>query len=186
MIYVLNFRDSIPLNYSVVNTTSRSNTWSKDLSPMIVGPVYANGIKCENVENAWQFSKVYHEHVDENNEPTTDYFAWRDKGYKSNWAERYPMGKGRIPLYSYWNGNQLDYIQARKDIYIPLYADAVIKTDVFKQLKALYQSNNNLILLDFDAYNHRDLNMTWDQVIHNKDKKMGHAFVLAMLLEGVI
>lgn len=98
MIYVLNFREKIPENHISINTTSRSTTWSKGLSPMIVGSVYANGIKCVNVENAWQFSKVYNEHIDEFNEPTSDYFAWRDRGYKSNWAERYPMGKGRIPL----------------------------------------------------------------------------------------
>ena len=136
---------------------------------MIVGPVYANGIKCANVENAWQFSKVYHEFVDEYDNPTTKYFTWRDKGYKSNRAERYPMGRGRIPLYSYWNGNKIDYIQSRKEIYIPLYVNGVVKTDAFRQLKELYQSNNKLVLLDFDAYNHRDLNMTWDQVINNKD-----------------
>ena len=186
MIYVLGFREAIPENTVVVDTTTNSQTWSKNLSPMLLGPVNANGISCKNVENAWQFSKVYKEHVDSNQDPTTDYFAWRDKGYRKQWAERYPMGKGAIPLYSFWNGNKLDYITARKEIYIPLYVEAVVKTDAFKKLKELYDSGVDLVLLDFDAYNHRTLKYSWDDVMDDPNRKMGHAFVLAMLLEGFI
>ena len=44
----------------------------------------------------------------------------------------------------------------------------------------------DLYLWDFDGYDHKMLNLTFDQVINDPDKKMGHAFVIAMLLEGHI
>jgi hypothetical protein len=186
MIYVLNYRDKIPNNITVINTTSRSTGWSKGLSPMIVGPVMANGIECHNVENAWQYTKVYDEHVDEHGDPTKEYFIWRDNGYRNKWAQRYPAGKGRKPLYSFWDGQKMDYISARAMVYIPLYASAVKSTNAFSMLKNEYKKHGDIVLLDFDAYNHHDLNMTWEEVIACENKKMGHAFVLAMLLEGIL
>ena len=184
MIYVLNFRDSVPFGYEIVNTTTSSKNFGKWLSPMFVGPTVANGIKCKNVENAWQYSKVYYEHVDAYSEPTKEYFEWRDNGYKKTYADRYPMGKGRVPLYTLWENRKLGYIDARKEVYIPLYATAVVQTPAFRKLEELYRKNQNLILLDYDAYNHRDLHLSWEEVINDPKKKMGHAFILAMLLEN--
>ncbi len=185
-VYVLNYREPKPNDVKVIDTTTRSKTWSRALSPMLVGPVWANGIKCENVENAWQFSKVYDEHIDQNNNPTLKYYEWRSHGYKSTWAYRYPMGKGKKPLYSWWDKQKLDYVTARKLIYVPLYAAAVKQTEEYKKLCDLYKTEQKLILLDFDAYDHRKLGMNWNDVLNAANKKMGHAFVLAMLLEGVL
>jgi hypothetical protein len=188
MIYVLNLRDreSIPFGYKVINTTDTSKSFGRGLSPMFVGPVKANGIICKNVENAWQYSKVYYEHVDQYMEPKEEYFKWRNNGYRKKKADRYPMGKGRVPLYYYWEGKKLTQIEARVQIYIPLYANAVVKTDAFKKLKKLYEKTQHIVLLDYDSYNHRDLGLTWEEVINDPKRKMGHAFVLAMLLENYI
>ena len=94
------------------------------------------------------------------------------------------MGKGAKPLYSYWDGKRLSYIEARKAIYAPIYAKAVENTDAFKKLKEIYDSGEDLWLWDFDGYDFRSKNMTYKDVLMNDKKKMGHAFVLAMLLEG--
>src|SRR5574337_965147 len=88
MIYVLNFRDQIPNTHKAINTTTKSSGWSRNLSPMLVGPVFANGIECKKVENAWQFSKVYEQHANSNQEPTEEYFVWRNKGYQDRSEER--------------------------------------------------------------------------------------------------
>ncbi len=74
MIYVLNFRDIVPAGVTTVNITSRSTGWSRKLSPFFLGPVMINDRKCMNVENAWQFSKVYPDHIDSNGDPTEEYF----------------------------------------------------------------------------------------------------------------
>jgi hypothetical protein len=170
---------------SYINTTSRAGDWQQGLSPFFLGPVTLyNGYVAKNVENAWQFAKVYQNHVDSNGDPTPQYFKWAQNGWNSSYAYRYPMGKGAIPQYSYWDGQKLSYIEARKKIYIPIYAKAVYNTSAFQQLKAEYLKNGTITLWDFDGYDYLSLGMTLGQVINNPYRKMGHAFVLAMLLSG--
>jgi len=188
MLYVCSFQDEIPPGATVINTTSRSDNWSKGLSPFFVGPVkVSGGFTAKNIENAYQYSKVYAEFTDEKGNPTKEYFCWAKAGWDNSWAHRYPMGKGKVPLYSYWNRRRLSYIEARKQIYIPLYASAVVKTAAYAKLKEIYElSTNDIYLKDFDGYLNKKLNMSYDDVINCETRKMGHAFVLAMLLEGFI
>lgn len=167
-----------------IDTTSRSLTWSRKLSPFLLGPVpLYGGWIAKNVENAWQYSKVYASFA-QNGNPTQAYWDWARTGWNNQRAERYPMGKGARPLYSYWDGQKLDYVSARKKIYAPLYSLAVEKTDAFSKLKELKEKNHGTIwLMDFDAYDHKKEGLTYEQVINNPYRKMGHAFVLAMMLD---
>jgi hypothetical protein len=172
---------------SMVITVSKANNWMKGLSPFILGPcpLYGNYIS-KNMENAWQFSKVYPEFLS-GTEIKPEYFEWAEKGWSDPKAYRYPMGKGRIPKFSYWDGEHLSYVEARKRIYIPVYYRAVKDTEAFEYLQALYndhrEKDKNLYLIDFDAYRHKELGWTYEEVINCPTKKMGHAFILAMALE---
>jgi hypothetical protein len=96
------------------------------------------------------------------------------------------MGKGVKAEYSYWNGERLSYVEARKAIYVPIYSKYVGQTSAFKRLQSLYTEGQNIILRDYDAYDHVVLGMTLKDVINNPDRKMGHAFVLVMMLTGVL
>jgi hypothetical protein len=96
------------------------------------------------------------------------------------------MGKGARPEYSYWDSEKLGYLEARRRIYVPLYAQAVVRTQAYQRLKALYDAGNDIVLVDFDGYDHVAAGMTYRQVLDSPDKKMGHAFVLAMLLDRAI
>jgi len=182
-VYVLNKFEPNPYTGLEIDTTSRGK--NKDLSPFYLGPVptYIPGRTAENVENLWQFSKVYSGYERYNLAP---FFIWRDKGWANPRAQRYPMGKGAKPLFSYWDGQQLDYVTARKVIYIPAYADAVIKTQSYKLLYYTMVSEQNVVLRDFDGYDYIKMGMTLKEVANNPSKTMGHAFVLAMLLTGTI
>ncbi len=174
-----------PESVLVIDTTSHSKS-NKDLSPFYLGPVKLYGGRvAHNVENAWQFSKVYQEFTDAAGNATVDYWRWAEEGWADTYAHRYPMGKGKVPLYSLWDGMRLDYISARREIYAPLYAGAVTAARSFLSLYHWHRTGRDLILLDFDAYDHRGLGMTYRDVVRCKERKMGHAFVLAMLLEGV-
>lgn len=190
MIYVLGPKDK-RMNILTINTTTSSKTWSRGLSPMLLGPVevqHSSGtvIVSQNVENAWQFSKVYKQHTDKFG-PTSEYYKWAEAGFADSFAHRYPMGKGAIPEYSIWNGEKLDYIEARKKIYVPVYKDAVWKSPAFDLLETEYHKNGREIALwDFDGYDYIKLGMTLEQVLNDPTRKMGHAFVLAMMLEGKI
>lgn len=178
-------RDHYIGNY--IDTTSRAKGWEKGLSPFVLGPVDLYGdFKARNVENAWQYSKVYSFHVDNDGNPGDWYFDWAIRGWNKDFANRYPVGKGAKPLYSYWNGEKLDYVEARKTIYIPIYAKAVVQSYAYKRLEELYHSSKQIVLWDFDGYDFIKLGMSLKDVINNPIRKMGHSFVLAMLLTGAI
>lgn len=167
-----------------------SKFFAEGLSPFYLGPIPCyDGLVANCMENAWQYAKVY-EGMSDLNKPNGIYFKFRDKGFQLQQAKRYPMGKKLKPLYSYWkigeNYYNLNYVQARKLIYIPLYAKAVVQTDAFKKLVEYKEQGYNIALSDFDGYNNYNYNLNYKQVVNNTNKKMGHAFVIAMLLENLI
>lgn len=186
MIYVIGYKDVVPPDSIIINTTSRSKDWSQGLSPFFLegGNLYGN-YYAHNVENAWQYAKVYEEHLN-GYEITDRYWNWAKNGWSKKYAERYPMGKGAKPMFSYWDGKRLGKVDARKEIYIPIYSRAVEKSEAFKGLVELCETankvNTDIYLLDFDGYNHIKMNMSFEDVVSNPDKSLGHAFVIWHLL----
>lgn len=173
-----------------VNVTTSGGMKGKLFSPMLLGPVHVYqgagqpSLIAQNVENAWQFSKVYPEH-DNNGEPNEKWYQWRKSGFDNLWAQRYPMGKNAIPLYS-WNGKKLDYIQARKEIYKSSYSMAVHYHPFFSELIDIAETEQ-LTLLDYDVYPGDTADdLTFSEIINNPHVKMGHAYVLANMIEGVL
>lgn len=151
------------------------------MSPFFLpaGELY-DGWFAKNVENAWQYSKVYERH-DDSGKPSDGYWIWASKGWNSNKADRYPMGKGVIPKYSWWDGESLSYIEARKKIYVPLYSRAVVKTEAYSKLVEMNASGIDFCLWDFDGY---DTDADMEFILNDPKNKMGHAFVIKWLLEG--
>ena len=167
-----------------IDTTSGSGEF-RELSPFVLRVIEPSGMSVL-FENLWQYSKVYRDHIDFEGKPNAIWYEWRINGWANQRAIRYPMGKGAKPEYSYWNGEKLGYIEARKKIYAPIYAHYVTPTNSFQNLRALYKTRDDVILRDFDAYDHQSLGMTLKDVINNPSRKMGHAFVLIMMLTGVL
>jgi len=186
-VYVLPKWGPDPYDGIEVDTTSNSGRY-RDLSPFVLGPIqsYCRGVYARNFENLWQFSKVYPEHVADDGSIKAEWYAWRRSGWEDSRAHRYPMGKGRKPLFSFWAGERLGYIEARKRIYARIYAKYVVKTGSYKLLEEVYDGGQNLILRDYDGYDYIAMGRTLEDVINDPEKKMGHAFVLAMLLTGVL
>lgn len=170
---------------TAINTTSHSpNDWASGLSPFRLGPCQLYGQKTARIfENAWQFSKLYPEHADQTGEPTTAYWNWAQDGWHSTRAHRYPLGKGRKPLCSLWDGQRLDYITARKQIYLPLYQRAVGNTRAYEILERTYRQQGSITLFDFDGYDHTRLNMNLRNVLECPDRICGHAFILSMMVK---
>jgi len=179
MIRCINYRDVPDEDSVVINVTSRSTNWSKGLSPFLIKPI---GEDAQNVENFWQYSRVFNEHVDENGEPNESWYKWRDEGFKKKLGDRYPMGKGAKPLYSFYKGNKYGYIEARKKMYAPVYAKSVVMTRAYEELYKVYKNNDDIYLLDFDCYDNEKLGMTMKDVINCETRKMGHCFVLKNML----
>lgn len=193
---VVSPQDNVPEGFNIINTTSRDTEgFGKNFSPFLLKniPLY-DGMIAKNMENAWQYAKVYKDFLDENGNPSEEYFKWAKDGWDNFTAVRYPNGKGAKAEYSYWEtkddkGNLVshkwDYVTARKNIYIPLYAKAISQTKAFKELQQRYDSGEKIALWDFDGYNHYAKDMSFESVVHDQ-KRCGHAFVLYGLLKGYL
>lgn len=173
-----------------VNCTSSEEDWKKksDLSPFYVGPCKLyGGYTSRRMENAWQFSKVFPEHVGHDGLPTADYLTWAVEGWNESKAHLYPMGRDAKAEFHWWNGRKLTKVEARKEIYVTLYAEQVTKftNRTFEALEKLWlmmqiRKKGTLYLMDFDAYDYTGMSLT--DVLNNPSKSLGHGFVLAMLL----
>lgn len=199
-----------PAGHRLVNVTSTSAEW-RQLSPFNLGPVEVHTPRgvfvATNVENAWQFSKVYpcdlqgRTFVDADGAPNDHWYAWARAGWARRDAVRFPMGRGARPLYSlgvnYVAADvvatpqlmRLPYIEARRQLYAPWYAAAVISTSAYAELAALYASaqlpNAQPIgLVDFDGWDHVGQGYSLAEALAAPRPKFGHAFVLAGLLTG--
>lgn len=170
----------------VINTTSQSmNDWTREFSPFFLGPIPLYGdMTARCMENAWQYAKVYPQHVDVRGQPRDLYWQWAQMGWSARRACRYPMGRGARPAFSLWDGQKLGYVEARKRIYVPLYRDALAQTDAFRRLVEIAKERP-IALWDFDGYDHRAEGVSLKDVLDDDTRPMGHAFVIkAMLLAG--
>lgn len=170
LIYVIGPRDKLDLGIKIIDVTTKSKS---PFSPMLNG--CSNPIKAVRMENAWQFSKVYREHLDVDGRPNSKWYQWSRKGFQCSWSYRYPMGKGAIPEYSFLNGTKLGYIESRKQLYVPLYKSML--ENLTKEIDDLVQvcEKEDVALWDYDGYLTSD---SFDEILHNPSRKMGHAFVL--------
>lgn len=188
MIYNLSFKHKIDSGAIVIDVTSRSDDpVGRLLSPFNVGPVdLYDGYWAHNIENGYQFAKIY-EQFNFDDKPGPAYFEWAQKGWQTKTPIKYPFGAWTDCLFHWWDGIKLNRLEAQNEIFVPLYKKAVVKTEAFQELKKLYDTTDkDLILLDFEGYNHRVFNMNWDQVMHHPHWPIGQGFVLCMLLDGYL
>lgn len=184
-VYVYGRGDKVPEGVVCFNVTSRSKeVWCRNFSPFFIGPVevcpFDKVFLSLNFENAWQYLKLY-EKMSE-----SEYMEWASSGWSSKEAKRFPMGRGAKPLCSLLKGKRLSYIEARFYIYAPLYAFCLEKyaNEELGKLKKILDEGRDIALFDFDGYNHRYNECSLEDVLYNSRRKMGHAFVIAMLLEN--
>ena len=94
-------------------------------------------------------------------EITDSYWTWREAGLANEYAVRYPVGQAARHTVAFSvrlldregsrRVDRLDYIQARKQLYLPWYVTSVKKTDEFKQLQARVRAGENLLIVEVDA-----------------------------------
>jgi hypothetical protein len=182
-VHVFGPSNSQPTSGLVVDVTSQGKDDFRFLSPFLLEPT---GGQAKNVENLWQYSKLYKEYADTAGNPTTAFYTWRDAGFAKNIADRYPRGKGAKPLCSIWHGEKLDYLSARRKIYEPQYRAAALAhcSGQIEKLKQMTQIYRDIYLFDFDGYDHLAYDMTLAEVGRNVERPMGHAFIVASLITG--
>lgn len=185
----------------------RGNSKYQALSPMILGPVMVDthvaslagparetGYHDEkpyafNIEDAWQCSKVFRDQVGADGYPMEDWYYWTKQGRASNYAQRH-RGKGLGPCqYSWFNREKLGYVEARKKLYCPWYAELVVKTKAFQDLKNRHDSGINLLLVEFDGIDRDDTRPLTEArlktMLNDENQIFGHGLVLACVLMGI-
>ena len=188
MIYAVSFKHQIPEDAFSMDVTSRSNTWGKHFSPFNLGPVKLyDRYWSYNIQNAFQFSRVYPEYSTVDELPAKHYWEWAEKGWTNPKPIKYPMGAWSKHLYHWWDGKKLTNLEAQNQIFLPLYKAAVTKSSAYQRLKEMYDtSEKDIYLVDFEGYDHRFLEKSWEDVVNNPDMPVGQAFALCMLLEGYL
>lgn len=129
---------------------SRGKGIYKELSPFFLGPVTAtDGLVANNLENYWQHQKIYPVHLDKDGNPSKEWYLWREKGFNMP-PDRHPMGKAK-PAYLYHNGQKLDVVNARLQVYIPIYKELARKTKSYAHLLSLLKNGTNILLIEPDG-----------------------------------
>ena len=147
------------------------------------------------MENCWQFSKIYpkvqqstqkysryndtiiwqwpeEEHIkDDMIQP--EYWIWRQAGFHNQYAVRYPVGYTHKPTVAYSllekGGVPLNYIEARKAIYLPLYTSLAKKEERYKQLKKMLEKGVNLLIIEVDGPHEESLDYYKNKYNVNND-----------------
>ena len=209
------FRETgrFPKSVHVTTKAPRNDSWSRNLSPIRMGPVdtyVENGspLLAVSVEVAWQYSKIYShrnedgrlvplDFTDSQGRPNRKWFQWRDESWNNtsfDWRHpdfernkklvRRGFPKGSVVQSWYWNGKILGPVEARREIYSTIYSREVRKTPEFRRLQTLCKSGD-LVIFDFDGYDHVELGMTVEDTIRDLNHSWGHGLVLSFLLRGI-
>lgn len=190
--------------FTTVSVCSGGGKIGKALSPFTLGPVTSlehcdlDLPEAKVFENFWQNLKVFTMEIDEKTgKPSDKYFIRRNKGFSDVKPHRRVYSskdlsvkyKGAKCEYTWWKENKLTWIEARKQIYCPLYADLVQKTAAFRDLKSRMENGENLLLIGYDGFDLKPDIYTEDELLnvakkHLEDttKSVGHEFVLVCLL----
>jgi len=194
-----------------VTSAGHDPQFVKDLSPFFIGPVTASdGEVASTFESFWQYGKVYPliydadkkvvAGVDEKGDPTPAFWDWRKRFYASTTKKevRHPAFPPKIHhrdcLYMVYfeegKLKKLNYVESRKKIYIPEYAKLIVNTPSYKKLKEMVEKGEKIGLADFDCWNYYgkdlDLPVTMAQAVNDPNHKVGHSYVIKMLLQGDI
>ncbi|KAA3618523.1 MAG: hypothetical protein D8M58_21305 [Calditrichaeota bacterium] len=170
--------------YKNIDVTSGGPARFKGLSPMLLGPTSSTP-QAQNMENLWQFSKVFKGEIDQDGQPTEAFFDRRNKGFADTVAHR-RVKSNELYLFHYWRGRKLNYTEAREEIYVKNYSELVRESQVYKELLALLDEGMNLQIIGYDG---RDYDATLNQDgkqlnkwLRDLSRPFGHELVLAGLL----
>src|SRR5690554_5235876 len=109
MLYNLSFNHDLPDNSIVIDVTSNSPSFGRQLSPFYVGPCELyDGYTAYNVENAYQFASIFPAFADEHGEPLPTYWPWAIKGWQTKRPIKFPLGPWNKRLHHWWDGRKLN------------------------------------------------------------------------------
>lgn len=151
-------------------------------------------------------------HIDEKTGEVNDnYWKWRNRGINNKQYVRYPCGFNyrHNVEYTLWLNNsgqyeKLDYIQARKKIYVKEYCHMVKNKNKFKELHNRVKNGEKLLIIEVDGPHEEIMNYYKEKynvpnnfienntmlitqnnieiMLNDPKKPFGHGYCLAMAL----
>lgn len=168
----ITYKDGLPIHpaftgFTPIVVVSKTSSYGS-LSPYELKDEYG-----QILENIWQFSKIYRHvpalkqayspqhpewiiwkqkedtHTDEFGDPLPSYWEWRSAGMNNKYSVRRPAGSLSPTLYflKEKNGERLNWMQANKQIYIPLYCRLVRQEEQFLELRKRLLLGENLLII---------------------------------------
>ncbi len=169
----------------VLNPGGWKDLWLLSPFSVVEGGVAVPGlddIRSQTVENAWQFLKVWQ-----------DEGGWqRDEAmeaFRSTCAIRFPRGKGKKAIGSYWGKDDsvISYVEARRVIYVPCYLEMLEREDRAVLIERLRRSamEQPVYIWDFDSYDITRCGMkAIPEAIEYEPRPFAHAFIVALAVKG--
>ena len=180
----------LDVNSLKLNVTSAQRTLSldrRDFSPMT--PIEGGYKGYWNYESRWQSGKIF-EGIDE--KMSKDWWKAQTKPKR-----RYPKGKGKTILCARFEGYEdigdMDYVTARKTVYVKEYYDLIKDRERTLYWKKLLEEGQSITIYDFDGPRTEDKGVTClelnEDLLRDKinDLKFpfGHGYVVACALTGI-
>ncbi len=212
--------DPTPEGYVKIFVTSRSKDW-KGLSPFYLGPLIVTyplgargldpgcspidpqtqGIRAENLENAWQGSKIFSPADVPSGVIPADisqvgasFFQRRHKYFSDPEPHRRVFVKkdNQTTVGAYFGGKIHQYIPSRY-AYCVYYATLVQATPEYKKLEEMLSQGINLFIVDFDGPPERlggpislpEEASRFQSLLYDGSSPFGHGLVLGGLLAGL-
>ncbi len=172
-----------------INVTSAQlhNNYRRDFSPMsFKDDDRLEGFGC--FESLWQSLKKYEGTDDKWEEKHQAWWRKQTKGKR-----RYPAGKDKRVTHAEYNGKHMNYIQSRKEFYIPRYLELTEDTWSMKHCQKLLEDGKDIVIYDFDGPKGDDgellcLEVTEEMLknrVNDPQYPFGHGFVIAACLASI-
>jgi hypothetical protein len=185
-----------------------SRPW-KELSPFLLGPIevidpvvpneyYPNGIYpgyvklndgkqkaiVKRFENYWQGSKIYNVDMQDDH-ISKSFYIRRGKMYELDKGKRRALPKAKgYPVAGMYNGDVMGYVESRKKIYCPIYAELARKTQAYKDLYKLIVEGQNVLIVGPDGQDIPINLETMKDAVNDPNYIFGHELVLCCLMIG--
>ncbi len=136
-------------------------------------------------ENYWQSGKVYEGIPLEKSRKW-----WLDLKEP---RRKYPPGKGKRVLYSMFDGVKRDYIESRKEVYVPEYTAITEGKATLEKWRDMLDNGTSITVYDFDGPRADDGTPMCEEVSASYLRKMindarhpfGHGYIVSALLLGI-
>ena len=182
--------EKIDPNSITINVTSAQAKASKnrrDFSPMT--PIEGGYKGYWNFESRWQSGKIF-EGIDE--KVVKDW--WKSQQAPKR---RYPKGKGKRILCARFEGYEdrgdIDYITARKEVYVKEYYELVKEREMTLHWKKALEEGKSLTIYDFDGPRTEEGGVMCVEVseetlrerMNDLKYPFGHGYVVACAIAGI-